>query len=243
MVESVRFGIDGLDKILDGGIVKNSSVLVSGSPGTGKSILGLEYLYNGVEQFDDRGLYLTFEEQVEDLRTSAESLELSRWQEFIEDDKIVVFDKHYLLEEDDFHTTLDVILEEFDTREVDRLVLDSLTMFQLFFEDELERRTYLIKFADVLSSHGVTSLFINEQQDPFPETDIGLEHFLTDGNIYLTQVPTPSGVDRYLWVAKMRKKDIDTDFFPMEIGEGGITVHDNAAQFSFIGGSDQFNSF
>ncbi len=41
----------------------------------------------------------------------------------------------------------------------------------------------------------------------------------------------------------MRKKDIDTDFFPMEIGEGGITVHDNAAQFSFIGGSDQFNSF
>ena len=243
MVESVRFGIDGLDEILDGGIVKHSTVLVSGSPGTGKSILGLQYLYNGAKEYGDRGLYLTFEEQADDLSGSAESLGLTEWDSLVEDGDIVVFDKHYLLEEDDFYTTLDVILEEFDRNEVDRLVLDSLTMFQLFFEDERERRTYLIKFSDVLTANGVTSLFINEQKGPFPETDIGLEHFLTDGNIYLTQVPTPSGVDRYLWVAKMRKKNIDTDFFPMEIGEGGIQVHDNAAQFSFIGGSDQFNSF
>ena len=243
MVESVRFGIDGLDKILDGGIVKDSTVLVSGSPGTGKSILGLEYLYNGADQYGDRGLYLTFDEQASDLRQSAESLGLDRWGELVEEGMIVVYDKHYLLEEDDFNATLDTILEEFGREEIDRLVLDSLTMFQLFFDNERERRTYLIKFSDVLSSHGVTSLFINEQRGPFPETDVGLEHFLTDGNIYLTQVPTPSGVDRYLWVAKMRKKDIDTDFFPMEIGQGGITVHDNAAQFSFIGGSDQFNSF
>lgn len=243
MVESVRFGIVGLDRILDGGIVKNSTVLVSGSPGTGKSILGLQYLYNGVEQFNERGLYLTFEESKKDLEDSAQSLGFEAWQEFVEEDDIVVYDKHHLLEEEDFNATLDILLDEFNRDEIDRLVLDSLTMFQLFFDNERERRTYLIKFSDVLQSHGVTSLFINEQRGPIPESDVGLEHFLTDGNIYLTQVPTSSGVDRYLWVAKMRKKDIKTDFFPMEIGENGIKVHEDAAGFSFIGGTDQFDPF
>ncbi len=235
MVTSVPFGIEGLDRILDGGIVENSTVLISGSPGTGKSILGLQYLYNGAKHYDDTGLYLTFEEEQSDLELAAESLGFGDFADFIESDAIRVFDKRDLLDETDFSATLDILLEEFDDRATDRLVLDSLTMFQLFFESEYERRTYLIKFSDILKENGVTSLFTHEQSGAFPETEIGLENFLTDGNIYLSQVPTPSGVDRYIWVAKMRKKDIETDFFPMEIGEGGITVHDTAAQFSMLG--------
>ncbi|MFP4591630.1 MAG: RAD55 family ATPase [Halobacteriales archaeon] len=236
MLESVPFGIEGLDKILDGGLVEQSTVLVSGSPGTGKSILGLQYLYNGAREFDDRGLYLTFEEDTSDLSASAASLDFDGWDDLVDDGSITVFDKRDLLDADDFTATLDIVLGAFEEEAVDRLVLDSLTMFQLFFENERERRTYLLKFADVLESNGVTSLFIHEQSGGFPRTEIGLENFLTDGNIYLMQVPTSSGVDRYLWVAKMRKKNIKTDFFPMDIGKGGILVHDSAAQFSMLDG-------
>lgn len=236
MVTSVPFGISGLDDILDGGIVKNSTVLISGSPGTGKTILGLQFLYNGVTEFDDRGIYLTFEEHANDLEEAAESLELDEWGSLVDDGSIVVHDKRHLLELNDFSSTLDLVLEELQDESIDRLVLDSLTMFQMFFENENERRTYLLKLSDVLEVHGVTSLFIHEQSGAFPRTEIGLENFLTDGNIYLTQIPTQSGVDRYIWVAKMRKKDIDTDFFPMEIGPGGIRVHRDAAQFSLLRG-------
>jgi RecA-superfamily ATPases implicated in signal transduction len=109
-------------------------------------------------------------------------------------------------------------------------------MFQLFFENEREKRTYLLKFSDILKQHGLTSLLINEQGAVFPETEVGLENFLTDGNIYFIQTPTDSGVNRYVWVAKMRKQDINTDIFPMDISDGGITVHEKASGFSMMSG-------
>ncbi len=238
MVELVRTGIEGLDEILNGGIVKHSTTLVSGNPGAGKSVMGLQYIYNGVDLFDQRGLYLTFEENAEDLRQAAESIGFERWEEYVEAGDITIFDKQTLLREHEFDASLELLLEELAEEDYERLVLDSLTMFQLFFDDEQEKRTYLLKFIDILADNGLTTLMTNEQGTVFPETDIGLENFLTDGNIYLLQTPTDSGVNRYVWVAKMRKQDVDTDIFPMEIDEGGITVFKNASEFSMMGGEE-----
>jgi KaiC/GvpD/RAD55 family RecA-like ATPase len=238
MVELTKTGIDGLDDILNGGIVRNSTTLVSGNPGAGKTILGLQYVYNGVELFDERGIFLSFEENQEDLRQAAESLGLDNWQQHVEDGDIKVYDKQELLRENDFSSSLELLLSDLDDGEYSRLVLDSLTMFQLFFDDEREQRTYLLKFTDILSENNLTSLMTNEQGAVFPETEVGLENFLTDGNIFLLQTPTESGVNRYLWVAKMRKKNVDTDIFPMEITQGGITVHQNASAFSMMSDED-----
>ena len=241
MTDLTRTGIEGLDSILSGGIVDNATVLISGNPGTGKSILGLQYIYNGVTQFDEKGIYLSFEENAEDIAQAAESIGFEDWRELVEDDQILIYDKQELLRHNDFNSTLDRLLAAFEETEYERLVLDSLTMFELFFEDEQEKRTYLLKFSDILKANGLTSLLIAEQSAVFPEQDIGLENFLTDGNIYLIQTPTESGVNRYIWVAKMRKQDIETDIFPMDIDEGGITVHERAAGFSMMGGgSDSF---
>ena len=238
MIELTKTGIDGLDSILNGGIVKNSTTLVIGTPGAGKSILGLQFIYNGVTEFDERGIYLSFEENAEDLRAAAESIGFDRWAELEESGAIKVFDKRRMLQQNDFSETLDVLLEDIEQSDYDRLVLDSLAMFELFFDDEAEQRTYLLKFTDILKQNGLTSLLTNEQASVFPDTDIGLENFLTDGNIYLIQTPTESGVNRYVWVAKMRKQDIETDIYPMEIAQGGIQVHDNASAFSMMNDSE-----
>jgi KaiC/GvpD/RAD55 family RecA-like ATPase len=234
MIELTKTGIDGLDEILNGGIVKNSTTLVSGNPGAGKSILGLQYIYNGVRMFDEQGIYLSFEENEEDIQEAAESIGFDDWGEYVESGDIKVFDKQVLLRENDFTSSLDLLLEDLQDEEYERLVLDSLTMFQLFFENEQEKRTYLLKFTDILRKNGLTTLMTNEQGAVFPETDIGLENYLTDGNIYLIQTPTESGVNRYVWVAKMRKQNIETDIFPMEIEHGGIRVHQNASAFSMM---------
>ena len=238
MPEFVKTGIEGLDSILNGGIVENAAVLVSGNPGTGKSLLGLQYLYNGVDMFDEGGIYLTFEESKDDISQAAQSIGFEKWDDFVEEGRIKIYDKRTLLKSGDFSETLDTILEDLQDTKYDRLVLDSLTMFQLFFEDEKEQRQYLLKFIDILKDSGLTSILTMEQSAVFPETEIGLENFLTDGNIYLIQTPTESGVNRYIWVAKMRKQDIETDIFPMDINEGGITVHERAAGFSMMGGSN-----
>jgi KaiC/GvpD/RAD55 family RecA-like ATPase len=241
MTDLTRTGIEGLDSILGGGIVDNATVLLSGNPGTGKSIFGLQFIYNGVTEFDEQGIDLSFEENAADIAEAAESIGFDRWQELVDDGDILVYDKQELLRHNDFNSTLDRLLEAFEETEYERLVLDSLTMFELFFESEQERRTYLLKFSDILKANGLTSLLIAEQSAVFPEQDIGLENFLTDGNIYLIQTPTDSGVNRYIWVAKMRKQDIETDIFPIDIEQGGLTVHERAAGFSMMGGgSDSF---
>jgi KaiC/GvpD/RAD55 family RecA-like ATPase len=241
MTDLTRTGIAGLDSILGGGIVDNATVLISGNPGTGKSILGLQYIYNGATRFDEKGIYLSFEENATDITSAAESIGFTEWQDLVDEGRILVYDKQELLGHDDFNATLDRLLAAFEETEYERLVLDSLTMFELFFESEQEKRTYLLKFSDILKANGLTSLLIAEQSTVFPEQDIGLENFLTDGNIYLIQTPTESGVNRYIWVAKMRKQDIETDIFPMDIDDGGITVHESAAGFSMMGGgTDQF---
>jgi KaiC/GvpD/RAD55 family RecA-like ATPase len=233
-VELTKTGIEGLDEILNGGIVRNSTTLVSGNPGAGKSLLGLQYIYNGVELFDEKGIFLSFEENEGDLRQAAESIGFENWQKHVDNGDIKVYDKQVLLRENDFSSSLELLLKELDDENYERLVLDSLTMFQLFFDTEREQRTYLLKFTDILAENNLTTLMTNEQGTVFPETDIGLENFLTDGNIFLLQTPTDSGVNRYVWVAKMRKKNINTDIFPMEITQGGLTVHENASAFSMM---------
>lgn len=243
MVELVQTGIEGLDSILTGGIPRTATVLLSGNPGTGKSILGMQYVYNGVEQFDENGMYLSFEENEEDLRQAAEAIGLEGWADHVENDRITVYDKQDLLRESGFSSTLDLVLDNLQEMNIKRTVLDSLSMFALFFETEKEKRTYLLKFSDILKQNGLTTLLVNEQGGMFPETEIGLENFLTDGNIYLIQTPTETGVNRYVWVAKMRKKKIESDIFPMDITDTGIIVHEDAAGFSMMGDSGEFPGF
>ncbi len=238
MIELTETGIDGLDAILNGGIVKDSTTLVSGNPGAGKSILGLQYIYNGVNRFDEKGIYLSFEENQQDLKEAAEAIGLEQWSEYVERGDILVYDKKELLGKNDFSSSLDMLLEDFTDSDYERLVLDSLAMFNLFFDDERERRTYLLKFSDILKENGLTTLMTNEQGAVLPRSDIGLENYLTDGNIYLLQTPTDSGVKRYVWVSKMRKQNIETDIFPMEITDSGITVHENASEFSMMNHGD-----
>ncbi|MEM4781347.1 MAG: ATPase domain-containing protein [Halalkalicoccus sp.] len=240
MMNLTPTGIEGLGEILNGGLVSESSVLVSGNPGTGKTIFGIQYLYNGVREFEEAGVYLTFEENASDIREAAESLGFDEWGGLVESGEITVYDKERLLREEDFSATLDDLLTEFEETGYDRLVVDSLTMLSLFFDTEREKRTYLLKLSDILKRNGLTTLFIAEQGARFPDWEVGLENFLTDGNIYLIQTPTDSGVNRYVWVAKMRKQAIETDIFPIEIDAGGIRVHDRAGGFSLMGDEEAF---
>jgi len=66
----IKTGIRGFDALIKGGIPENSSLLVCGSPGTGKSIMALEYIYHGAEQ-NEPGLYVTIEEKPEKLKDQA----------------------------------------------------------------------------------------------------------------------------------------------------------------------------
>ena len=63
----VKTGIHGLDDILLGGIPRGNVVVVTGSPGTGKTTLGIEFIYRGAREFDEPGVIVTFEVSAEKL--------------------------------------------------------------------------------------------------------------------------------------------------------------------------------
>ncbi|MFB6284224.1 MAG: RAD55 family ATPase [Halobacteria archaeon] len=235
MTEYVSTGSEGLDSIMGGGIYRNSTVLINGNPGTGKSILSMQFLHRGVKQ-GEKGIYMSFEESREDMIDTAESVGLDGWREMYEEGDIRLYDKGSLLEEQMFSKSFSTIFNELDVDEYDRFVMDSLTMFEMFFEGEKKKRTNLLKLMDILKNQGFTSMLTKESRAIFPDRDIGLQEFLTDGSIYMIQKPTSSKSNRYIWVAKMRKQNIDTHVFPMEISEGGIKVHENAADFSYMEG-------
>ena len=55
MVERIKTGVNGLDRVLKGGLRKNSSILITGAPGTGKTILALEFIYYGAKNYNENG--------------------------------------------------------------------------------------------------------------------------------------------------------------------------------------------
>src|SRR3989337_1914361 len=69
-------GIQGLDEITGGGLPRGRPTLICGGPGVGKTILAMEFLINGARQFGEPGVFLSFEETVEDLTLNFASLGL-----------------------------------------------------------------------------------------------------------------------------------------------------------------------
>src|SRR6267378_7580681 len=67
-------GIRGLDEITRGGLPKGRPTLVCGGPGSGKTLLALTFLVNGVTQFDEPGVLMTFEENAEEITSDVASL-------------------------------------------------------------------------------------------------------------------------------------------------------------------------
>src|SRR3989344_5450428 len=73
-VELIKTGVPGLDKVLKGGLRKNSTVLITGAPGTGKTLLTLQFIYYGAKDYNENGIFISTEESLEVLGQSAKNL-------------------------------------------------------------------------------------------------------------------------------------------------------------------------
>ena len=74
MIELIKTGTKGLDNVLKGGLRKNSSLLITGAPGTGKTIMALQFIYYGAKTYNEDGIFISTEESLTDLRNYAKNL-------------------------------------------------------------------------------------------------------------------------------------------------------------------------
>jgi circadian clock protein KaiC len=90
-VQKIRTMIEGFDDISHGGLPIGRTTLVSGTSGTGKTLLAVQFLYNGISNFDEAGVFVTFEESPTDIIKNASSF---AWdlQKLINEGKLFILD-------------------------------------------------------------------------------------------------------------------------------------------------------
>jgi circadian clock protein KaiC len=243
-MERVKTGIEGLDQALNGGIPNGNIILISGSAGTGKTLLCLSFVYYGATKFNEPGVYLSTDQTPEEIRVQAkafgwdlEALEKKKLLRLYHIDITAEKDLQYLKK-------LDKLAKEINAK---RIVLDSLTTVTEFLTPfEVKRSTKLFETLEVitpvpmsegmvaknvlmkiikhLKSTGCTCLVTSElpEEGNWLSRDTCSE-FLADGVITLRPFKyARSDID--LLVVKLRYGSHSKDLHKIYITEKGVEV-------------------
>jgi KaiC/GvpD/RAD55 family RecA-like ATPase len=229
-IQYVHTGIPGADEMLKGGLYPASAVLISGPPGSGKSIFGMQYIHSGALS-GEIGLMVTVEESAKGLSDYAASLGWDDWDALVQAEKITIVGSDYFAGIS-LTGSLETLLEVISTTKARRMVIDPVNLFKYYFPAEEDRRRYMLRFIRILKDRGITTLLVNEVLEPFPHMRLTEEMYLTDGNITLFLSRVGYTVERCFWVTKMRCQDINTNIVPMSIGRGGIEVFAGSIPYS-----------
>lgn len=220
-IERVATGIKGLDPLIRGGFPKWSTILVSGTPGTGKTILSLQFLVNGAIESKEKGLYVSLEEDVGRIKKYIQNV--FGWPlEKLEKQKKLLLVKSDIY---DFEKFKSLIEENVEKMGIQRIVIDPITVISLFFERPLEIRRSLLDLDKMLKRLNCTTLITCEVPEGTNSiSSFGIEEFTSDGIILLSYFPGMS--PRGITIRKMRATNHDTDVHPYEIKSNkGIIVY------------------
>lgn len=227
-------GIEGLDTILNGGIPRGNSVLVTGSCGTGKTTLSLEFLVHGALD-DESCLFISVTESSKKMLNNIvpydffdESLIEKGRLNFI--DMPNIYDDLGLLEKSEFsfkeiNALVERIEEEVVKHDIKRLVIDSITSvcFQLKTEEKI--RDFILQLMKMLSSHGCTSLLVSEISPEEPRYSLyGVEEAIADGIVLMGNLERHGDLLRTLQVVKMRGTDHSRAKYVLDLTSVGVLL-------------------
>ena len=230
-----KTGITGLDELIGGGIIEGSTVLVSGHSGSGKTIFGLQFLYNGITKYNEPGILVTLETRPDELRAEATQfgwnlLDLEKKNDLIIIDAasgkagLPTSQKYALRRGFDMTTLAEEIYRAIDETKAKRLVIDCISGLGIRFSEPSEVRNELFRISALLRELKVTSLFISEIIEPDSQSRAGVEQFVTQGLITLNLSEANGTLKRDLLVWKMKQTTHSLKKHTFKIGKSGIEV-------------------
>lgn len=222
-------GISGLDEITTGGLPKNRPTLVLGGTGCGKTILAMEFLVNGIEMFNEPGVFMAFEEKTGELKDNVRSLGYDL-NTHVSDNTIYLEHVHLKINRDEILDTgkydiegLFVRLEQaIDKVKARRVVLDSLDTLFYGLDYQILRSEFKRLFS-WLKEKKVTAIITAEIGDTFL-TRHGLEEYVADCVIVLDNRVNNQITTRRLRVVKYRGSIHGNNEYPFIIDDRGIIV-------------------
>lgn len=230
-MERVKTGIQGLDSILEGGFPHPSSILVAGPTGVGKTVLGLQFLYEGAKKYKEPGFLVKIEGYDTDLQWYAERFNWDIHE--LQDKGKLIFSSYDPADFEKFdlrtlHSEVVIQLEKIvDSIKAQRVVIDSITPLGLSINDNSRFRTLLYYISKALKEKDCTTLFISERTDK-NLTPFGVEQFVADGVLDMDFIETKHQKESQIQSTLVIKKMIATSYplsrFSVDITDKGMRI-------------------
>jgi circadian clock protein KaiC len=227
-IEKTPTGIDGFDEITNGGLPAGRTSLICGSAGSGKTVMALEFLVNGANQFDEPGVFIAFEETQEELTQNIASFGFDL-AELEKNGKLAI--DHIFIERSEIEETGEYDLEGLFIRVASavesigakRVVLDTIEVLFGGLANESLIRSELRRLFRWLKDKGLTAVVTGERGEG-GLTRYGLEEYVADCVVLLDHRVSDQISTRRLRIVKYRGSAHGTDEYPFLMGEKGISV-------------------
>jgi len=242
-LDRVSTGIKGLDEVLKGGLPKGRTILVVGSPGSGKTTFAVQFLVGGAKA-NEGGLYVSLDEKPERVKADLSSFgwDLDTLEQ---NGKLTMIDatplkrpSHRFVEpvasrenpvsfaipELTLPSLVRTIRRVAAEEGTQRIVIDPITSLMLRYPDEVKRRRALLLFFDALESTGCSCIVTSELRTSELERQFQLEEYLSQGVVLLHTMIHEGNIVRGVQVEKMRGISHDEQLRPYQITQTGIEV-------------------
>jgi len=233
VIERCPTGIVGFDKMCFGGFVRNSDNLIVGGPGSGKSTFLLQFLWNGASQFNENGLYCSFEPDIVDTLNDAMShgwdfSKLSAEGKI----KFMRFAPQTSIEELKIELT-----KMISQNNIKRICFDPISVLALSLSDKGKIRQTIFDLSALMKRLKVTTVFVDESLEgegfqgqasgEWTKTDI--LRFLSDSVTVFYENGIAGVGDRAIRIAKMRRTAHNRKAVGMKIVDTGVEVIEGSA--------------
>ena len=221
-------GIVGFDQITNGGLPKNKITLICGGAGSGKTLFCIDFITQGIREYDEPGVFMSFEETSDELHRDVASL---NWdlKPFVSQRKLLlefVNLTHRDIQETEFNLEgLLVRLENaIDSIGAKRVVLDSIESLFAGLTDPGVLRLEIKRLFRWLKDKGVTAIVTGEPGSNGSYSRHGLEEYISDCIIFLDNRVSDQHSVRRIRVIKYRGSSHGTNEYPFIIDDDGLSV-------------------
>lgn len=229
-VRKIRTMIEGFDEITHGGLPSGRTTLVSGTSGTGKTLLAIQFLYHGMKYFDYPGLFVTFEESPTDIIQNAYSF---GWdlQQIIDQGRLFILDAspdpdgQEVVGSFDLSALIERIQYAINKYKAKLVSIDSVTaVFQQYDAASVVRRE-IFRLVARLKLLGVTSIMTTERLEEYGQiARFGVEEFVSDNVVVLRNVLEGERRRRTAEILKLRGTTHMKGEYPFTITNDGINI-------------------
>jgi KaiC domain protein len=224
-------GIEGLDRMIQGGVPRRHLIVAIGSAGTGKTTFGLQFLHHGL-QSGENCVFIALEQSHDAILDTANDRDWG-FDAYEDNNQLAIVDLdpvEMANSLDNIRGELPGLIEDFDA---DRLVLDSVSLLEMMYDNPSTRRTEVFDFTRSLKAAGVTTMLTSEANEDNPYASrYGIIEYLTDAVFVLQYVRSETRETRLaVEIQKIRNANHSRETKPYEITMDGISVYQQANIF------------